>query len=55
MIQHGAWSTLRFAESEIVQQVQLSRAMSLTQGVVLVQDLTLQLMKKREKEGHGAV
>ncbi|MFS7995533.1 hypothetical protein Hanom_Chr12g01118991 [Helianthus anomalus] len=53
--QHMAWSTLRFAESETVQQVQWPWAVLLTHGAVLVQGLTLQLMKRRETEGHMAV
>ncbi|MFS7898498.1 hypothetical protein Hanom_Chr00s024147g01763391 [Helianthus anomalus] len=55
LTQHGVWSTLRFVESEIVQQVKLSRAMPLTHGSVLVQELTLQFVRKREKEDHRAV
>ncbi|MFS8003568.1 hypothetical protein Hanom_Chr13g01215471 [Helianthus anomalus] len=55
LTQHRAWSTLRFTESEIVEQVQLPRAVPLTHEVVLVQDLTLQLMRKSENEGHRVV
>ncbi|KAJ0480682.1 hypothetical protein HanIR_Chr13g0634451 [Helianthus annuus] len=53
--QHGPWSTLRFAESEIVQQVQSPRAVSLTHGAVLVQDLTSAVNEGREYEDHGVV
>ncbi|KAJ0580796.1 hypothetical protein HanHA300_Chr04g0133461 [Helianthus annuus] len=38
--QNGVWSTQRFSEYALVQQVLLPRAMPLTHGAVLVQYLT---------------
>ncbi|MFS7935491.1 hypothetical protein Hanom_Chr05g00404091 [Helianthus anomalus] len=48
--QHGSWSTLRFIESKIVQQVHSPRAVPLTHGTVLVQDLPSAVNEGREAE-----
>ncbi|KAM0049920.1 hypothetical protein Hdeb2414_s0008g00291571 [Helianthus debilis subsp. tardiflorus] len=53
--QHGPWSTLRFKESEIVQQVQSPRGRALPPRGVLVQDLTSAVNEGREIGDHRAM
>ncbi|MFS7977376.1 hypothetical protein Hanom_Chr10g00903261 [Helianthus anomalus] len=53
--QHGSWSTLRFVESEIVQQVHSPWTVSLTHRAVLVHDLTSTINEGIETGDHGAI